>query len=511
MKKIFFLLIAVCSVVMASAQTSRKKTTNDLPPRHVVEVLNNVMESCGTDSTQIYSVEKNPNTNMLESSIRIMSFVSPRGDFGGDEFDPIAISRAFIRDEPLSYQILHLTPGSNENFSLKALLENGSQSANFRVRTNRYQEMWLMCTKNPTNPQLRDAYAIVWQKDGDERVYGKVFMITSLRPDLYERNQERSASTFRIDGRVGSDLKDSLYVFFMADSYEELKELRVIADTYEELKELDDERVAYMPVNKNGEFGISVEIERRKCGAIRTVMPDGSLCELWTNLDMVPGKTYRITTHNGFYEGDNEYERTVGRYSGQSMIAGHDNDDVEGDTLAVYQDGRLIEDTVAVDYEDDVYRSPNVNHALPKDFSMEAVQKVNELAGQIMFRLELLEERYQGLEQSLRPEVVNGFNLSGQSWYKAVDYTYDYIDRNNKLLDKDFEKMAEVASKTGVYTKSDAYREMIDRFAEQNKHYDMLIKKFGFYSKTAAKCQKTIARAIEKYSKLMNKAMAEGK
>ena len=45
-----------------------------------------------------------------------------------------------------------------------------------------------MCCKNPANPQLRDAYAIVWEETKDNHVAGTVFMITSLRPDMYEKN-----------------------------------------------------------------------------------------------------------------------------------------------------------------------------------------------------------------------------------------------------------------------------------------------------------------------------------
>ena len=47
-----------------------------------------------------------------------------------------------------------------------------------------------MCVKNTENPQLRDAYAIVWEKAEDLKVKGTVFMITSIRPDIYTQNYE---------------------------------------------------------------------------------------------------------------------------------------------------------------------------------------------------------------------------------------------------------------------------------------------------------------------------------
>lgn len=536
MKKIFILLIAMCSVVMASAQTARKKTTNNgLPPRHVVETLNNVIKQFGNDSTQVYSVNKNPNTNQVESSVRVVSFMVPIIWAGNDinpAFSSADISNAFIQDEPLSYQILHLTPGSNENFSLKTLLENGSQTANFRVRTNRNQEMWLMCTKNPTNPQLRDAYAIVWQRDGDARVYGKVFMITSLRPDLFERNMESSANTFRIDGRVGHDINDSLYVFFMADSYEELKQLRTMVNTYDELTQTSDSRIAYMPVLHDRSFGISVQIDKRKCGAIRTVMPDGSLCQLWTNLDMVPGESYRITTHNGYFDEDLDFERRVGRYSGKSMIVGHDNDDVEywnaHDTLAV--DTVFIAD-IAGAYDDpyadvgacdDPYADgfpANAPHevSMSKRVSMEQIHKFENLGETISKYIEQINENYKGLERSLRPEMMGAFNsMSGESWYKASEFVYNDIDMDNKLLDASVTQFCKLAPKMQlqgdpVQQLVGAYNYLSDFYATQHKHYDMLYKKFGFWSKPALKCQKTITRLTEKYVKLLKKAMRENK
>ena len=49
-----------------------------------------------------------------------------------------------------------------------------------------------MAVKNPENPQLRDVYAIVWENKGDpENVEGMIYMITSLRPDIYEKDMEK--------------------------------------------------------------------------------------------------------------------------------------------------------------------------------------------------------------------------------------------------------------------------------------------------------------------------------
>ena len=75
-------------------------------------------------------------------------------------------------------------------FALGVFVEQG-EGKQYTLRDNPNQEMWLMCCKNPENPQLRDAYAIVWALSADKRyIEGTVYMITSLRPDMYEKATE---------------------------------------------------------------------------------------------------------------------------------------------------------------------------------------------------------------------------------------------------------------------------------------------------------------------------------
>ena len=318
MKRIIIMLLIACSAITTvsadpTASAPQKK------PEAVIAALNSVANTHGDRQGQVYSVEKNPNTGIIESSMRIVP-ISATMAGKGPYFNNI--SRAFMHDESLSYQFLHIQPGSTQYFLLDITDKNGADNNTLHLRTKTDQEMWLMCCKNPDNPQLRDAYAIVWEVDyngrkpmdtGSYPMKGTIYMITSLRPDIFQKNMSSAGllsgnkNTFIIDGRVGYDLKDSLYVVYMADNAEELNNLK------------DSDFVATMPV-VNKRFSFSVELDKPKVGRIRTVMPDGSLCKLWTNLDFVPGETYRITTHNGYYDEDRDYEQRVGRYSGKSLL-----------------------------------------------------------------------------------------------------------------------------------------------------------------------------------------------
>lgn len=189
MKRIFIMLLITCSAIATYAQQSGKSQTT---PTHVIELFNDIINDFGQTSDQIYSVQKNPNTNQLESSVRIVKFVASIDEpFGEKKLSIDRINDCFIQDEPVSYQIQHLSPGQKEVFGINMKSTNGKANKHYLVRTSTQQEMWLLCVKNTENPQLRDAYAIVWEDAGEKDVIntvkGTVFMITSIRPDIYDQ------------------------------------------------------------------------------------------------------------------------------------------------------------------------------------------------------------------------------------------------------------------------------------------------------------------------------------
>ena len=179
MKRIIFMLLIACStIITAQAEQSANAPKR---PENVVKTLKNIIDEFGLKEGQTYAVNKNPNTGIVESSTRVVTFTC-----SAVELETIAW--AFEKDEPLAYQFLHLTSGSKELFSLKVITNDGREGKMVPIRTNFMQEMWLMCCKNPENPQLRDAYAIKWELSSNGKTaVGNVYMITSLRPDLYER------------------------------------------------------------------------------------------------------------------------------------------------------------------------------------------------------------------------------------------------------------------------------------------------------------------------------------
>ena len=214
MKRMIIMLLIACSAIVTISAESldgdQKKGKVDTTPFNVKALFYNFLKSWGASSDEVYSVIKNPNTNQIESSVKITYFVA-NVNTGSVRQDMSVIGDAFKKDELKAYQLLHLSPSSKESFSLKVFNENG-QNANYLIRAKEPEEMWLLCAKNPENPKLRDAYAIKWTyNDNKSKALGAIYQITSLRPDIYSKNLETSKKTFKIVGRVDENIKDSIY------------------------------------------------------------------------------------------------------------------------------------------------------------------------------------------------------------------------------------------------------------------------------------------------------------
>ena len=477
MKRIFIMLLIACSAITTinadpTAATPQKK------PEAVIAMLNDIIKRFGQASDQVYSVSRNPNTNQIEYSIKITKFVAnvKRAPL---TLNLASVSSPFTKDEPLSYQTLHLTPGSTEMFALGVFVEQG-EDKQYTLRDNPNQEMWLMCCKNPENPQLRDAYAIAWELNADQsQAIGTVYMITSLRPDVYMKNMSSAGllsdnqNTFTIDGRVGYDLTDSLYVVYMADTAEELD------------KVADNDYVATMPV-VNKRFSFSVQLDKPKVGRIRTVMPDGSLCELWTNLDFVPGRTYRITTHNGYYDEDRDYELSVGRYSGKSLLNDLQRRGVDDQTFTV------------VDKVPDEFRT--IEHQVGRGSRSVADNAVIFAKAELVkLHIDKIKNSYKELSMAMRDFRSR----------ERVQLILKQILQQNQELDKQYQEFIKYIKSTGWRKDewSDMYKEILEFYTEQNKELSGAYEDSITNGKPILKLRDYLNKQTEKYMKEMEKTL----
>ena len=441
------LLIACSAITTISADPLANPQKK---PETVIATLNAIIAKFGLSEGQVYSVNRNPNTSIIESSTKIVPFRCSANSMQNDNVLK-AVALNFPKEEPLAYQFLHIQPGSNENFSLKVITNNGTSQGTQRIRTNKNQEMWFMCCKNPENPQLRDAYAIVWEHT--DEIEGTIYMISSLRPDMYEKAAE--SRMFKIVGRVDENIKDSLYNIYIADSREALYNLE------------DHEYVACVPV-VNKRFEWQTELTKPCVGRLRCIFPDGELCSAWIDLDFVPGETYNITVHNGYYDEDKDYERRVGRQSGHSLIEPN-----------------------AVKVEDS-------QSFKPTEVQRMQLEPITELA-----RMKI--EEIKSLYQQLRSKNLSWVNKGA---------VFDNITKKNKELDKQFQDVIKVVKGLKMSKNeeskvwSELYKEILKFYSEQNRGLTEMSGQ-GQLPKSAQKTQETVNKIIQKYMNEMSKTLLQ--
>ena len=485
MKRIITMLLIACSAI--TTISANPSAAPQKKPENVIFTLNAIIQKFGQKEGQVYSVNRNPNTGIIESSTKIVPFRCSANYMRNDNvMNAVAIN--FPKDEPLAYQFLHVQPGGNDMFSLKVITNNGTNQSTQRIRTNRNQEMWFMCCKNPENPQLRDAYAIVWEHT--DEIDGTIYMITSLRPDIYEKKMEGSKTLFKIEGRVDANIKDSLYNIYIADSYDELKAVG------------DDDYVACIPVI-NKRFEYQTELDRPKVGRLRCIFPDGKLCSDWIDLDFVPGETYRITVHNGWYDEDQDYERRVGRRSGKSLI----------NRVKVIDKVEFRENPSAPDYgakaipvspQDPATVSPQYPATYEPKSSTDW-HPTPEQEAILRPKVELIRMNIEQIHKTFG-------TLENEHGLQRLNITFDQITKKNKQVDQQWQDLIKTVKGLNIpklaemKALSELYADLILNFyTKQNQGFTEFFKQRGSIPQSGQKAQKYVSDLTEKYMKEMNK------
>ena len=470
MKRLVIMLLIACSAtVTISADPSAAPQKK---PESVIATFNAIIQKFGNSSGQTYSVNRNPNTGIIESSIKIVPFRCSTNAMQNDNvLNAVAIN--FPKDEPLSYQFQHIQPGSKQYFLLNVYTNNEADNTSLHVRTHDDQEMWMMCCKNPENPQLRDAYAISWVLSSDKKIAnGVIYMVTSLRPDVYEKNFESSKKMFKIVGRVDDEIKDSLYNIYIADSREALYNLK------------DHEYVACIPV-VNKRFEWQTELTKPCVGRLRCIFPDGSLCSAWIDLDFVPGETYNITVHNGYYDEDKDYERRVGRQSGKSLI--------EPDAV------KVVEDTLTLN---GVYYKADPE---PDDYTKWRKNLGEQQEMQLKIRAERIQMAMEKLGKSY--DMIKMY-LKGTNDGYMMDVQFKEILKQNQELEAKWQDAIKFFKANGLTPMAypTVLKEIIEVYTGQLRELDNYFKQHGTMSKAARKVNSYVIKQNEKYMDAIQKS-----
>ena len=479
MKRLIIMLLIASSALSTTFAQKKDATWQKARPLSEAKyptvvrgALNDFIQHFALAEGQSYSVNRNPVTDVLESSERVVRFRC-------DTAEPMlqAVKDAYNTSEYITYQFTQIMPGGNEQFAIRVVSDGGKVNKTIPVRTKNTQEMWFLATKNLENPQLRDVYAIVWEKksaiDWPDMFEGTIYMISSLRPDLYTKEMDSSKKTFRIEGRVDANIKDSLYNIYIADTYAQL------------CGQSDDAYVACVPVI-NKRFEYQVELDHPVAGRLRCIFPDGELCSAWIDLDFVPGETYHITVHNGYYDDDMDYERRVGRFSGKSLIRSSATVDEPRESV------RTIADPIE---QVQLPQAERTKESINKAVEVQLKFKANK----IEVDMKVLKVLYEQLDPAKRIEF-------------PMDLTFDQILNKNKVIESEFAEMIKLVGKDVVSDKDKIefctriYKKALELIIEQNKILSEASRIIGF-PKSGRKLQTYLEKLSDKYMSALNKLM----
>ena len=236
-----------------------------------------------------------------------------------------------------------------------------------------------------------------------------------------------------------------------------------------------------MPVvNKRFEF--QTELTRPCVGRLRCIFPDGSLCSAWIDLDFVPGETYNITVHNGYYDEDRDYERRVGRQSGKSLI--------EPDAVKVV-------DEVPAEY----IKAKPVNQDWRNSLSPKHQAQIQMKTELVQWNIEKIKSIYESI----------GKEVGGMRDSYKINQSFDEIIQQNKELDKKFQEVIKLVKELDMPMNEwpGLYKEILRFYAEQNQGISDFFNSYGAYTKSARKVQQYVNTQIEKYIKEVEKSLED--
>jgi hypothetical protein len=249
-------------------------------------------------------------------------------------------------------------------------------------------------------------------------------------------------------------------------------------------------------VNKRFEF--QTELDHPMVGRLRCIFPDGSLCSAWIDLDFVPGETYRITVHNGYYDEDRDYERRVGRQSGRSLLVTDSPRMVVGDTVNVNSANNSADEMdqwVKTISPEQKMRFEMKGKVLESD--MEALQGIYEQVGEKFSEVQDFNKKW-------------GIEGTGSASTPQLDPLYEQIVSLNKKMDADIQDFLKEAKAAHIPSSGliQLYGRMLgETYSEQNKKLTVML--LADPSKKGKKAQKYVQKLMEKYMEEMNKLVDE--
>ncbi len=237
MKKMILMLVAImiaaCGIKAINIEQPKAAVENNSEyksPDKVISCLNAVIDKWGDKDNAKNTVSRNPESGAIVSKVTVMPFTCKDDALFETELKNIVA--AFDSDQECAYNYGKINHDEFSRGGTDLATYTGEDDKNSEIILSRGEhltyDLLYMEVKNANDPTKRDFYAIKWRKT-QTGYDGRVFLITSKRPDLII-NQGKEAA-----GQTENNLDE----FFNGAEREKFKLLKKTAEMYKkEINEL---------------------------------------------------------------------------------------------------------------------------------------------------------------------------------------------------------------------------------------------------------------------------------
>ena len=252
MKKMILMLVAImiaaCGIKAINIEQPKAAVENNSEyksPDKVISCLNAVIDKWGDKDNSQNTVSRNPESGAIISKVTIMPFTCKDDALFETELKNIV--SAFDSDQECSYNYGKI---NHDEFS-----RDGTNWATYTGEDDKNTELILSVSERPTynllymevknanDPTKRDFYAIKWRKT-QTGYDGRVFLITSKRPDLIVQSEVKTVDEQVEDLICESDKKEYLLYKKTAEKYkkeiDEIMQKRKLASSGDQIKMFEE-------------------------------------------------------------------------------------------------------------------------------------------------------------------------------------------------------------------------------------------------------------------------------
>ena len=252
MKKMILMLVAImiaaCGIKAINIEQPKAAVENNSEyksPDSVISCLNAVIDKWGDKDNAKNTVSRNPESGAIISKVTIMPFTCKDDALFETELKNIVA--AFDSDQECAYNYGKI---NHDEFS-----RDGTNWATYTGEDDKNTELILSVSERPTynllymevknanDPTKRYFYAIKWRKT-QTGYDGRVFLITSKRPDLIVQSEVKTVDEQVEDLICESDKKEYLLYKKTAEKYkkeiDEIMQKRKLASSGDQIKMFEE-------------------------------------------------------------------------------------------------------------------------------------------------------------------------------------------------------------------------------------------------------------------------------